>query len=224
MRKLTLLVLALAALPATADTVIRSGTKGTSAEARVTSTPSGVNHQPLDIVIYDAAGHAVTVTDNKLDINANFTASDGLKVQVTNTGGTNLAGAGAVLPIRADPGSVATPVIPSSGIPWPACSVSAATATTECWGTPGVGKGWRILHVLLSNGGTAQSLQVVQGTGTNCGTGETAVTPVLYFAINGTVEVRFPTEMPLAAPNEKNLCCKPSGSTAFSCMITAFTQ
>jgi len=41
-------------------TVTRGGAKGTTVEADVTSTPSGPNHQILDVAIYDAAGNQIT--------------------------------------------------------------------------------------------------------------------------------------------------------------------
>jgi len=43
-----------------ATTTLRSGLKGSSAAALVTSSASGANHQPLDVAIYDAAGNQIT--------------------------------------------------------------------------------------------------------------------------------------------------------------------
>lgn len=39
---------------------IKSGAKGTSASALITSTASGANHQPVDVAIYDASGNQIT--------------------------------------------------------------------------------------------------------------------------------------------------------------------
>lgn len=39
---------------------LKSGAKGTSAAALITSTASGVNHQPIDVAIYDASGNQIT--------------------------------------------------------------------------------------------------------------------------------------------------------------------
>jgi hypothetical protein len=44
----------------TAKSIIRSGVKGITTAADVTSTASGVNRQPLDVIIYDTAGNAIT--------------------------------------------------------------------------------------------------------------------------------------------------------------------
>jgi len=43
-----------------ATTTLRSGLKGSSAAALVTSSASGANHQPLDVAIYDATGNQIT--------------------------------------------------------------------------------------------------------------------------------------------------------------------
>jgi hypothetical protein len=40
--------------------IMQGGAKGTTTVAAVTSTASGVNHQPLDVAIYDAAGAQIT--------------------------------------------------------------------------------------------------------------------------------------------------------------------
>lgn len=43
-----------------ATATLKSGAKGSSAAALVTSTASGSNHQPVDVAIYDAAGNQIT--------------------------------------------------------------------------------------------------------------------------------------------------------------------
>lgn len=42
-----------------AKAIARGGAKGTTVAADITSTPSGANHQPGDVILYDAAGNAI---------------------------------------------------------------------------------------------------------------------------------------------------------------------
>lgn len=44
----------------TAKSIVRGGAKGSTSAADVTSTASGANHQPLDVILYDTAGNALT--------------------------------------------------------------------------------------------------------------------------------------------------------------------
>jgi hypothetical protein len=44
----------------TQKSIVRGGAKGSTSAADVTSTASGSNHQPLDVVIYDTSGNAIT--------------------------------------------------------------------------------------------------------------------------------------------------------------------
>lgn len=44
----------------TQQSQIKSGAKGSSAAALITSTASGANHQPVDVAIYDASGNQIT--------------------------------------------------------------------------------------------------------------------------------------------------------------------
>jgi hypothetical protein len=44
----------------TAKDIVRGGAKGTTSAADVTSSASGVNHQPIDVAIYDASGNQIT--------------------------------------------------------------------------------------------------------------------------------------------------------------------
>lgn len=43
-----------------AKSIVRGGTKGSTTAADVTSTASGANHQPMDVIIYDASGNPIT--------------------------------------------------------------------------------------------------------------------------------------------------------------------
>lgn len=46
----------------TAKAIARGGTKGTTTPADITSTASGANHQPGDVILYDAAGNVINPT------------------------------------------------------------------------------------------------------------------------------------------------------------------
>lgn len=59
-----------------AKTIMRGGAKGTTAAADVTSTASGANHNPADVILYDAAGAPIDPR--------------GLTSVVPGTGATNL--------------------------------------------------------------------------------------------------------------------------------------
>ena len=50
----------------TAKTVARGGAKGSTTAADVTSTASGANHNPLDVIAYDASGNAIFGTSAQL--------------------------------------------------------------------------------------------------------------------------------------------------------------
>lgn len=49
-------------------TVLRSGPKGTTAGAYVTSTASGGSHQPLDVTLYDTSGNPIGTSANPVQV------------------------------------------------------------------------------------------------------------------------------------------------------------
>jgi hypothetical protein len=101
------------------------------------------------------------------------------------------------------------------------CLVSAATATTQCQAAAAAGASLYITDVTLSNGGTAQTVQLVQGTGTACATGLANAGPVINLAVNAGQDHTFATPIKLTAAAA--LCCKPGGATAFSCWVSGYT-
>lgn len=111
---------------------------------------------------------------------------------------------------------------PASAVPT-SCMVNATTGTAQCSAAPGTGLYFYITSVMFSNGDTAQNIQIVQGTGSNCGTGQTVVVPSVFLPANSGGVLPFPISTPLkgTAANQQ-LCCKPSGTSAFSCLITYY--
>lgn len=102
------------------------------------------------------------------------------------------------------------------------CTVSAQTSITSCQAAPGSGSLY-ITDLQVSNGGTAQTVQLVSGTTTTnpCDTSQAAVTAVFNLAVNGNEHWNLQT--PIKLPATKQLCCKQGGSTAFSCNVSGFT-
>jgi hypothetical protein len=109
----------------------------------------------------------------------------------------------------------------SSTNPW-SCTQSGITALTECKALTASTVHY-VTHVVLSNGPTAQTLQVVYGTGTNCGTGQTALTSTIYLGVNGGAVIPLDSS-PLAPASANAVCCKPSGSSAFSCTLAGYSE
>jgi hypothetical protein len=102
------------------------------------------------------------------------------------------------------------------------CLVSAATAATQCQAAPAASTMLNAVDVVLSNGGTAQTVQLTSGTGSACGTSTANVTPVMNLPINGSLVMHF--LQPIRLPAATALCCKPSGATAFSCLVNGWTS
>jgi len=104
------------------------------------------------------------------------------------------------------------------------CRVTAATATTECQAAPAAGfKNYVTAVVLSNNVGTAQTLKIATGTGTNCGTGTADLTHAVQFgAAVGNFGQTFDT-VPLNPPAAAAICVTPSAATSFSATIAGFT-
>lgn len=100
------------------------------------------------------------------------------------------------------------------------CVISAATADAVCQASPGAGLSLYISTVVVSNGGTAQTVRLITGTGTTCGTSTDVVVPLLNLAVNGTVDVTFGT--PLVTARNEDLCADISGTTAYSVVVSGF--
>lgn len=96
------------------------------------------------------------------------------------------------------------------------------TATTQIATTSGGGLSYYITDIMLSNGATAQTVAVVSSTtaGNACATSPTSVIPPVSLSVNGGYAVSRKT--PIKVTANSALCCKISGSTAFSCQLSGF--
>lgn len=156
----------------------------------------------------------------------------------TNTGGATpgqamLAGAGAVARGAAPNGTVSGNLSMLTADPdsrlyvndthpnYFSCKVDAAVALTQCQAAPASGS-LNVVDVVVTNGGTAQTVTIQMGTGTACATGATTVVPAINLPVSGTVAVSFRQPIRLTALNA--LCCKPSGTTAFGCLVNGYTS
>lgn len=107
------------------------------------------------------------------------------------------------------------------------CFKDAISATTECQAAPAAGLKLYVTGIVLSNqAATVQTVDVVYGTGTNCGTGTTALTHKMQMGTNATttspvvVSASLPTPLVPAAANA--ICVRPSQATAFGATITGY--
>jgi hypothetical protein len=100
------------------------------------------------------------------------------------------------------------------------CAISGATADTVCKAAPGAGVRFYVNSVVISNAGTAQTVRIITGTGTTCGTSTDVVVPLVNLAINDTVSMTFPT--PLETSLNEDLCSDISGTTAHSVLVSGY--
>jgi hypothetical protein len=103
---------------------------------------------------------------------------------------------------------------------------STATVTTQCQAAPAAGLRAYITSVTITNAvGTAQSVDVVFGTGAACVTGTTALTNKVFF-VGATQQgslnqsMTFPTPLVPTAANA--ICLRPTAATAFGATITGY--
>jgi len=97
------------------------------------------------------------------------------------------------------------------------CVISGATADTVCQVTPGAGQRFYVTDVVISNGATAQTVRIITGTGTTCGTSTDVVVPLINMPINGAVSINLRT--PVRTSVDEDLCSDISGTTAHSVQI-----
>lgn len=101
----------------TQKAIIRGGAKGSTSATDVTSTASGSNHQPLDVVIYDTSGNAITSFGGSGGTSSNFGSAFPTPGTAAGfTDGTNMV-AGRVVtsaPSTSDAGLVVRPISPAS--------------------------------------------------------------------------------------------------------------
>lgn len=102
------------------------------------------------------------------------------------------------------------------------------TATTQCQAAPGAGLRAYVTSMTCSNGAaTVQGVDIVFGTGANCGTGTTALTHKYQMGTNQLTTSPFQVSqtyvtglVPTAATA---ICVRPTAATAFGCTLTGFT-
>lgn len=96
------------------------------------------------------------------------------------------------------------------------------TVTTQCQAAPGAGLRAYVTSVTVTNAvATAQTIDVVFGTGANCATGTTALTAKWAFGTAiGNANQTFLTPLVPTAANA--ICLRPSAATIFGGTITGF--
>ena len=107
------------------------------------------------------------------------------------------------------------------------CFVQAVTATTQCQAAPAAGLRAYVTDISFSNqAATVQTLDVVFGTSTNCGTGTTALTHKFQMGTNATTTSPQVIEVDLVSPlvptAANAICVRPSAATAFGATVTGY--
>lgn len=108
------------------------------------------------------------------------------------------------------------------------CLLQAVTVTTQCRAAPAAGIRAFVTGMTCDNqAATAQTLDVVFGTGSNCATGTTALTHKYQFGTNATTTTPDHLNAPFSGsplvPTAANaICVRPSAATAFGCTLTGF--
>lgn len=132
---------------------------------------------------------------------------------------------GKVIGVRTDPGSVSTPVVPSTASANDVGICNAATANCEVAAVPSVaGRKNCILSVVLALFGTdtGEDLSIVHGTGTACATNETEIVKLPLEPRSGTGSLSLRIETPWCAPADKAICVKPSAAIPFSAIVQSY--
>jgi len=102
------------------------------------------------------------------------------------------------------------------------CRISAQTTTQECKALTAGLKTYVTDGIVSNNVGTAQTLKIVTGTGTNCGAGTADLThPVQFGAAVGNQPLLFLTPLQPAAVGLA-VCVTPSAATSYSATINGF--
>lgn len=104
------------------------------------------------------------------------------------------------------------------------------TATTEmknmgtstALGLSGTNLSRYVTDIALSNGATSQTIQLVSSatTGNDCATAPVLIGTPITLEVNHGMSKPYRTALKIAANSA--LCCKPSGSTAFSCEVEGY--
>lgn len=103
---------------------------------------------------------------------------------------------------------------------------STATITTQCQAAPAAGLRAYVTSAVLVNAvTTAQSLDIVFGTGTNCATGITALTAKWFWigaTETGNLSANASFTTPLIPTAANAICVRPTAATAFGATITGY--
>lgn len=107
------------------------------------------------------------------------------------------------------------------------CFVEAVTVTTQCQAAPAAGLRAYVVTFAASNEAiTAQTLDIVFGTGANCVTGITALTHKFQTGTIATTtspfEVQAQFSSPLIPTAANAICVRPGAATAFGATITGY--
>lgn len=104
------------------------------------------------------------------------------------------------------------------------CFVEAVTVLTECRAAPAAGlRAYITSFNLVNEAATAQTLDVIFGTGANCATGPTALTPKFSFvAAAAVVNYGAALPTPLVPTAANAICVRPSAATAFGAVLTGY--
>ena len=105
------------------------------------------------------------------------------------------------------------------------CRITAQTVTKECQPLTAGRKAYVTNAIVSNNVGTAQTLKLVTGTGTDCATGAADMTHAVQFgaAVGNQVIGPFPFQDPLQpAAAGLAICVTPSAATSYSATINGF--
>lgn len=107
------------------------------------------------------------------------------------------------------------------------CLVQAATVMTQCQAAPSAGLRAYVTGIYLTNqAASVQTVDVVFGTGSNCATVPTALTPKFQMGTNGTTTSPFMVSMtlphPLVPTAANAICVRPSAATAFGALLVGY--
>lgn len=104
------------------------------------------------------------------------------------------------------------------------CRITAQTVTKECRALTAGQKTYVTDAIVSNNVGTAQTLKLVTGTGTDCATGAADLTHAVQFGAAVGNQVIGPLHTPLQpAAAGLAVCVTPSAATSYSATITGFT-
>jgi hypothetical protein len=103
------------------------------------------------------------------------------------------------------------------------CRVTAQTAITQCQAAPAAGRLYVTDITFSNNVGTAQTLKLQTGTGTNCASSTADLSHAVQFgAAVGNWDHSY--QIGLQVPTLSAVCVTPSAATSFSATLTGFTS